>query len=195
MSKPRPIHNINRELRSQPDDAEPSFSYEQESFLMGAKEEDVEDEFHRRLQSSRRDSGGSFWRTNSNSGEFAGPSFSSMSMKQRQDSVGTTNGASASVGAGGGGGDRRNNGRLGVSLQMQSPEQNDSSVSNIRGLMFPFHISYTRFIPASEKLDIVALMLVHVDGDFALMRRDQIRFAMMCCVDGGIYQRPVTLRL
>jgi hypothetical protein len=120
MSKPRPIHHIDRELCSQPDDAEPSFSYEQESFLVGAKGEDVEDEFHRRLQSSRRDSGGSFWRTNSNSGEFAGPSFSSMSMKQRQDSTGAS---TTSVN------ERKTSGRLGVALQMQSPEQTDSIVS------------------------------------------------------------------
>jgi hypothetical protein len=72
------------------------------------------------LQSSRRDSGGSFWRTNSNSGEFAGPSFSSMSMKQRQDSTGAS---TTSVN------ERKTSGRLGVALQMQSPEQTDSIVS------------------------------------------------------------------
>jgi len=116
MSDARPIHQIDPELCSQPDDAEPSFSYEQESFLVGAKEEDVEDEFHRRLQSSRRDSGGSFWRTSSSSAEFAGPNFSSMSMKQRQDSTTSVS-------------ERKTSGRLGVALQMQTPEQNDSNKS------------------------------------------------------------------
>jgi hypothetical protein len=86
MSKPRPIHKLHRELNVQADEAEPSFSYEQESFLMG-KEEDVEDEFHRRIDSTRRDSGGSFWRTTGSSGDLAAPSFSSMSMKQRQDAT------------------------------------------------------------------------------------------------------------
>lgn len=111
-SKPRPIHQLHRELRSQPDEAEPSLSYEQESFLMG-REDDVEDEFHRRLQNTRRDSGGSFWRT-----EFGGPSFSSMSMKQRQDST-----ASISERRG------TSSGRLAVALQMGTSEQNESTVS------------------------------------------------------------------
>lgn len=48
MSKPRPIHTIHRDLQDTPDDAEPSFSYERQSFL-ATQEEDMEDEFHRRL--------------------------------------------------------------------------------------------------------------------------------------------------
>ena len=85
MSKPRPIHTMHRDLRDTPDEAEPSFSYEQESFL-GREEDDMEDEFHRRLASTARvressggmvsgpgDTGGgggsrsSFWRTTSDS--------------------------------------------------------------------------------------------------------------------------------
>ena len=67
---------------------------------------------------TRRDTAGSFWRTSSsgNSGELAGPCFSSMSMKQRHDST-------ASL-------ERRNSGKVGVALQMQQfqfPEQADES--------------------------------------------------------------------
>lgn len=90
MSNPRPIHKLHRELNVQANEAEPSFSYEQESFLMGRVEEDVEDEFHRRITSSRRDSGGSFWRTTGSFGDLAAPSFSSMSMQQRLDATGAT---------------------------------------------------------------------------------------------------------
>lgn len=49
MSKPRPIHSLHRDLRKQPDPAEPSFSYEKESFLKVDREEQFADEFHRRL--------------------------------------------------------------------------------------------------------------------------------------------------
>jgi hypothetical protein len=115
MSRPRPIHQPPREIRSQPDEAEPSYSYEQESFLLGAREEAYEDDFHRRLQSTRRDTGGSFWRTSSNSVEFPGPNFSSMSMKQRQDSIASTTSERKTSFA---------------ALQpMQSPEHIDPSVS------------------------------------------------------------------
>jgi len=69
MSNPRPIHNLNRDLRQSPDDAEPSFSYEDSAFLLRG-EEHVEAEFHRRLQRPRGGGGGSgeggsgsFWRT------------------------------------------------------------------------------------------------------------------------------------
>lgn len=48
MSKPRPIHQLHRDLRLIPDEKEPSHSYEQEGFL-GQAEDFVEDEFHRRL--------------------------------------------------------------------------------------------------------------------------------------------------
>ena len=94
MSKPRPIHRPHRELRSTPDDAEPSYSYEQESFL-GGREIDVEDEFHRRLAAgSRRESAGShgaasgnsFWRT-SDSTISQTPNFSSMSLKAQTDTA------------------------------------------------------------------------------------------------------------
>lgn len=115
MSRPRPIHQPPREIRSQPDEAEPSYSYEQESFLLGAREEAYEDDFHRRLQSTRRDTGGSFWRTSSNSGDFPGPNFSSMSMKQRQDSIASTTT------------ERKTS--LAALQQVQSPEHLDPSVS------------------------------------------------------------------
>lgn len=92
MSKPRPIHLIPRAIQAVPDEAEPSFSYEQESFL-STKEEDAEDEFHRRLAAgSRREySGGtSFWRTTTNtsngensSSSSQGPYFSSVSISAK----------------------------------------------------------------------------------------------------------------
>ena len=57
-SKPRPIHTLSRDLRNTPDEAEPSYSYEDNAFL-GGLEDDVEDEFHRRLAStSKRDTSG-----------------------------------------------------------------------------------------------------------------------------------------
>lgn len=85
MSRPRPVHQPPRELRSQPDDSEPSLSYERESFL-GGKEVDFEDDFHRRVSQSKRSSEGggggvSFWRSNTTGENPGGPSFSSMSMK------------------------------------------------------------------------------------------------------------------
>ena len=73
-SHPRPIHQPPREIRNAPDETEPSFSYEQESFLPKSEDE-VEDEFHRRL------TGTNFWR---GGGGGEGPSFNSMSMKQQQ---------------------------------------------------------------------------------------------------------------
>eukprot|EP00546_Thalassionema_frauenfeldii_P001231 CAMPEP_0178932680 /NCGR_PEP_ID=MMETSP0786-20121207/22772_1 /TAXON_ID=186022 /ORGANISM="Thalassionema frauenfeldii, Strain CCMP 1798" /LENGTH=1673 /DNA_ID=CAMNT_0020610039 /DNA_START=172 /DNA_END=5190 /DNA_ORIENTATION=- len=88
MSQPRPIHQPPREIQSQPHEAEPSFSYERDSFLLD-KGDKEEDEFHRRSQlSTRRETGGSFWRRSGSSGDFTGPNFSSMSMKERQESVG-----------------------------------------------------------------------------------------------------------
>ncbi len=65
-SKPRPVHTLSRDLRETPDEAEPSFSYEDTAF-MGGLEDDVEDEFHRRLASTGKQppvvGGSSFWRT------------------------------------------------------------------------------------------------------------------------------------
>lgn len=72
-SKPRPIHSsatatsaVSRDLRETPDEAEPSYSYEDSAF-MGGLEDDVEDEFHRRLAITSRQpavvGGSSFWRT------------------------------------------------------------------------------------------------------------------------------------
>ena len=88
-SNARPIHNLHREIRSTPDDAEPTYSFERESFL-ASPELEKEDEFHRRLQASYKGTGGgggggtgapaiggggSFWR--SSSAESAQPVFTS----------------------------------------------------------------------------------------------------------------------
>jgi len=81
-SRPRPIHQPPRELRSTPAETEPSYSYEQESFLPKSEDE-LEDEFYRRLNSSSSQKGNAFWRTSS---DGVGPSFSSMNMKQRSNS-------------------------------------------------------------------------------------------------------------
>jgi hypothetical protein len=80
MSNPRPIHQPHREIRHVPDETEPSYSYEQETFLPKSEDE-VEDEFHRRLQFK-----GSFWRTSDASSASVGPSFSSMNMDQQSGS-------------------------------------------------------------------------------------------------------------
>jgi hypothetical protein len=99
-SRPRPIHNPHREIRSTPDEAEPSFSYEQESFLAVANNregDDVEDEFHRRLaqqqSGQRRESSGShggggssFWRTQVAENAQQGPSFSSANLNASNNS-------------------------------------------------------------------------------------------------------------
>lgn len=53
----RPIHQLSREIRSTPDESEPSYSYEQESFL-AQKEDVVADQYHQKHM-SRRDSTGS----------------------------------------------------------------------------------------------------------------------------------------
>lgn len=78
-SNSRPIHNLHREIRSTPDEAEPTFSFERESFL-ASPELEKEDEFLRRLQSNHKHTasgggGGSFWR--SSSAESSQPVFSS----------------------------------------------------------------------------------------------------------------------
>jgi hypothetical protein len=87
-TNPRPIHSLHREIRSDPDEAEPSYSFESEAFMLTAPELNTEDEFHRRLQlsssgnntNSKRTSeggaaGASFWR--SSSAETTQPVFSS----------------------------------------------------------------------------------------------------------------------
>ena len=100
---PRPILQLGREIRSEPDEKEPSRSYEDACYLSALKEQDVEVEFLKRLPSSRRDSSGSFWRTPSNAN--AEPSFSSVSMKRSETLT-----------------DRRSHGRLGAALQLQATE-------------------------------------------------------------------------
>ncbi|KAL3919438.1 MAG: hypothetical protein SGILL_003752 [Bacillariaceae sp.] len=74
-TKPRPIHSLHKRLRDAPDESEPSYSYEETSFL-AEREDAAEDEFHRRFAAgTSRGSGGSngasapatgrssFWRT------------------------------------------------------------------------------------------------------------------------------------
>lgn len=73
-SNPRPIHQPHREIRSTPDETEPSFSYEETSFLPKSEDE-IEDAFHNRLNQRS-----SFWRSSNNSE----PTFSSMNMRQQQ---------------------------------------------------------------------------------------------------------------
>jgi hypothetical protein len=110
-TRPRPIHLPGREIRSVPDDNEPSYSYEEKSFLAAGKEQDVEDEFHRRLHGSRH-SGGSFWRTASNS-SAGEPAFSSMNMKRSESVV-----------------DRqKSTGRLGVALQLHANVNGNGTVN------------------------------------------------------------------
>jgi hypothetical protein len=135
-NNPRPIHTIHRDLRETPDEAEPSFSYEQESFL-GREEDDVEDEFHRRLASNSRaregsggissgsGAGGSFWRTDAtpNWGQ-QGPNFNSARIIPNKDG-GTAASKERKV----------SGGLLGAALQLQSgfepnkQEANNTAVS------------------------------------------------------------------
>ena len=56
-SRGKPIHQV-RDLRSTPDEAEPSYSYEQEYFL-AQKEDAVEEAFLQKHPTNRRDSTGS----------------------------------------------------------------------------------------------------------------------------------------
>lgn len=101
---PRTILQLGREIRSEPDEMEPSRSYEDACYLSAVKEQDVEVEFLKKLPSSRRDSSGSFWRTPSNAS--AEPSFSSVSMKRNETLS-----------------DRRSHGgRLGAALQLHATE-------------------------------------------------------------------------
>lgn len=114
MSQPRPIHQPPREIQSQPHEAEPSLSYERDSFLLD-KGDKEEDEFHRRSQlSTRRETGGNFWRRSGSSGDFAGPNFSSMSMKERQESAGEK---------------QKYGGKPGSTLDMLSSDYADATVS------------------------------------------------------------------
>ena len=130
MSGPRPIHQPHREIRSQPDDAEPSFSYEKESYLSGGREEDVEDDFHRRVSTSRRDSGASFWRSTSSGENFGGPSFSSVSMKPSGAPLKLRTESNAGASSRGGGG------RRSLSLRSQDPmEGSSASVSEMQSLV------------------------------------------------------------
>mmetsp|Transcript_25487 Transcript_25487/g.29118 ORF Transcript_25487/g.29118 Transcript_25487/m.29118 type:complete len:339 (-) Transcript_25487:35-1051(-) len=111
MSQPRPIYQPPQEIQSEPQEAQPSYSYEQKIFFSD-KGDKEEDEFHRRLQSTKRESSGNFWRRSNSTGEFAGPSFSSMSMKQRQENVGEN---------------QRTLSKSGLSLKALSTGQNDKS--------------------------------------------------------------------
>jgi hypothetical protein len=85
MSKPRPIP-LTRPLRSTPDEAEPSFSFEEESYLSN-RAVDFEDDFHRRLTGTRREESGgsSFWRASSVNSVAATPSFNSVHLRGKSD--------------------------------------------------------------------------------------------------------------
>jgi hypothetical protein len=130
-SKPRPVHTIHRDLRVTPDENEPSFSYEQESFMVQA-EDDVEDEFHRRLASnSRRESStsshtsgvaaggppGSFWRTDTPN--WQGPAFSSMQIKPTKGETVTVNER------------RTSGGLLGAALQLHSQTESPEPAATV----------------------------------------------------------------
>ncbi|KAG7343390.1 Miro domain containing protein [Nitzschia inconspicua] len=65
--QPRPIHSSHDQLRDTPDESEPSYSYEETSFL-AQKEDDVEDEFHRRFMLSSTTNSSS----NNNNSYFSG---------------------------------------------------------------------------------------------------------------------------
>jgi hypothetical protein len=62
-STPRPIHTLHKPLRETPDESEPSHSYEETSFL-AQKEDDVEDEFHRRFLASSSSSSNNNYNNN-----------------------------------------------------------------------------------------------------------------------------------
>jgi hypothetical protein len=135
-NNPRPIHTIHRDLRETPDEAEPSFSYEQESFL-GREEDDVEDEFHRRLASNSRaregsggissgsGAGGSFWRTDAtpNWGQ-QGPNFNSARIIPNKDGTAAKE-------------RKASGGLLGAALQLQSQfepnKEANTAVSTYQG--------------------------------------------------------------
>jgi hypothetical protein len=78
MSKPRPIHHPSRPIQTQPHESEPMHSsYEDASPML----HDEEDDFHLKLQRTRRESSGglSFWRTSDDR-----PAFSSVNVKTSQ---------------------------------------------------------------------------------------------------------------
>lgn len=88
-SQARPIHQPPREIRHTPAETEPSYSFEQESFLPKS-EEDVEDEIHRRLTGTNK---------NFRRGGGEGPSLRSMSMKQQQQERGASGDTEESAGS------------------------------------------------------------------------------------------------
>jgi Leucine rich repeat len=94
MSKPRPIHSVHREIRNQPDPAEPSFSYERESFLAATldREEQVADDFHRKLAGSYRRSD-----SNSNSNNNSNSNSNSNSIGRNQSNVNSNNNNNNSI--------------------------------------------------------------------------------------------------
>lgn len=122
-SKPRPIA-FPRDLRSTPDEAEPSYSYEES--LLGAAELDVEDEFHRRLAGHRQSSShGSFWRSTSDASQANGPSFSSVHINAISGSAVTSS-------------KRKSSGLLGAALQAETQVStvSDDYPSAVRGTVY-----------------------------------------------------------
>ena len=101
MSKARPIHTIHRTLDETPHEAEPSFSYERNSFLLTA-EEALEDEFHRKLATSTgRGGGGGGKTTTTETSTMAGNSSSTTTYHSNMNGG---NGFNLPTNANGGGG-------------------------------------------------------------------------------------------
>lgn len=98
MSKSKPIHYPQREIRTHPDESEPVHSYEEPSILLGRREDQVEEDFHQRYASNVKSrhgsgqqavsSGGSFWRTGSETDRSSDrPAFSSMAMTPKESPI------------------------------------------------------------------------------------------------------------
>lgn len=107
-SRPRPIHIPPRHMNETPDESEPSYSYEEKSFLAYDKEEEVAevvDKFHQRMAASghRTGRGGSFGASSiSNGNNHTGGSPSSSLLTRNLSS--SENGSSGSLGGNSSGG-------------------------------------------------------------------------------------------
>ena len=150
MSKPRPFHTLPRDLRSTPDEKEPSHSYEQESFL-GGKEVDVEDEFHRKLAAGpRREGGNSFWRTSTAGESSQTPSLMSVSLrKEKTDSV-----------------KERTSLLSGAMQQYESPGQSDRMHSRNGSDSVREHVSCLFVCGVSLRVFLVFQFFSFLHGDF-----------------------------
>ena len=143
-TKPRPIHSLHKRLRETPDESEPSYSYEETSF-MAEREDAVEDEFHRRFAAgTSRGSGGSgtgpspatgrssFWRTE------ASPQYQARGTTAMSGSGGSReNLASAGLKSSGSSGDKLSSKRGGLRASGGSSDSlnNKSGKSRSRGGM------------------------------------------------------------